>query len=287
MTDSKAPTTLVKLDGTRLRLEESFSIGRGDQNDYPLSDQLASRKHAVIQRQNGDEFWLVDYGSRNGTYLNGRRIAQPVRLANGDLVVIGETEFRFDQARSEVDLRAAQAGDMTVFNVRPSRTWLLVADVIGSSQLLNQSNLSDVPVIMGNWLAHCKEAIEGHGGRINQFMGDGFFAYWPDEAGIEDELLTALTRLKELQTLLKPDFRMILHLGDVVLGGLAIGEEERISGGEVNFSFRMEKLAGKLQINRLASQPVQARLGDRLAFREQGRHSVAGFDGEFVFYSFE
>lgn len=287
MADTQSLATLVKSDGARFRLEENFSIGRGDQNDFALADQLASRKHAVIQRQNADEFWLVDYGSRNGTYLNGRRLAQPARLVNGDLIVIGETEFRFDQLLPETEQRAAQTGDMTVFNVRPSRTWLLVADVIGSSQLLSHSNLNDVPVIMGNWLAHCKEAIEGHGGRINQFMGDGYFAYWPDQPGIEDELMAALTRLKELQVSLKPDFRMILHLGDVVLGGLAIGEEERISGSEVNFAFRMEKLAGKLLVHRMASQPVQARLADRLSFHDQGRHAVAGFDGDHGFYSFD
>ncbi len=277
--------SLVRPDGSAIPLHENCSIGRGDQNDCALSDQLASRRHAVVQRQGDNEYWLVDYGSRNGTYLNGRRIAQPSRLNNGDIIAIGETQLRFDQRSRGGAAERGTVGDLTVFNVRPSRAWLLVADVIGSSRFLAHSNLNEVPVIMGKWLIDCREVIERHGGRINQFMGDGYFAYWPDQDGIEASVLAALDALMTLQATARPDFRMVLHLGNVVLGGLAIGEEERISGGEVNFVFRMEKLAGSLQLNRLVSAPVKDRLAERLVFRDQGLHSVAGFDGEHPFFS--
>ena len=77
--------SLVRPDGSAIPLHENCSIGRGDQNDCALSDQLASRRHAVVQRQGDNEYWLVDYGSRNGTYLNGRRIAR------GEVLVVNES----------------------------------------------------------------------------------------------------------------------------------------------------------------------------------------------------
>ncbi len=35
--------------------------------------------------------WIEDVGSTNGTYVNGERIAQPVKLVKGDRVQLGET----------------------------------------------------------------------------------------------------------------------------------------------------------------------------------------------------
>ena len=40
-----------------------------------------SRRHAVIQAQVSDEYWLGDSGSRNGTYVNAKRIAKPTPAA--------------------------------------------------------------------------------------------------------------------------------------------------------------------------------------------------------------
>src|ERR1041384_5912418 len=60
------------------------SLGRSASNQVPLPDERVSRRHAVIQSQLEDEFWLVDFGSRNGSYVNDIRVAQPTRLRNGD-----------------------------------------------------------------------------------------------------------------------------------------------------------------------------------------------------------
>ena len=55
---------------------------------------MISRSHAMIQRT-GDEFLLIDLGSRNGAYLNGRRVSVPVYLKDQDKVTFGEREFTF------------------------------------------------------------------------------------------------------------------------------------------------------------------------------------------------
>jgi hypothetical protein len=70
----------------------SVRIGRGSGNDIVLQDSQSSRHHAEISRQ-GDQFFIRDLGSTNGTFVNGQRITAPHPLNPGDQVRIGETTF--------------------------------------------------------------------------------------------------------------------------------------------------------------------------------------------------
>src|ERR1041384_364679 len=80
--------SVVKLDKTKL------TIGRSSRNDICISDPFASRLHAEIKREN-DQVMLVDNGSANGTFVNGKRVTGAVRLYVGDVVRIGETEIEY------------------------------------------------------------------------------------------------------------------------------------------------------------------------------------------------
>lgn len=73
-----------------------LTIGRGNQNDIPIAtDEYASARHARFEpRQDG--VWVQDLGSTNGTFLNGARLDRPRRLAQGDIVRVGETDLRYE-----------------------------------------------------------------------------------------------------------------------------------------------------------------------------------------------
>jgi hypothetical protein len=71
-----------------------------------------------------------------------------------------------------------------------------------------------------------------------------------------------------------------------MLGGMSVGEEERISGSEVHFVFRMEKLAGSLGESRLLSEAAKKRLARLVETRDAGLHSLHGFESQFRFYAF-
>ncbi|MBX3279844.1 MAG: SpoIIE family protein phosphatase [Acidobacteria bacterium] len=77
---------------TRLRT----TIGRSARNDLCVEDPFTSRLHAEVRRQ-GDNFWLSDLGSANGTYLNGQRVAAPLQLRDRDRIRLGETEIEYSE----------------------------------------------------------------------------------------------------------------------------------------------------------------------------------------------
>jgi hypothetical protein len=79
---------------------------------------------------------------------------------------------------------------------------------------------------------------------------------------------------------------LVAHYGEVVFGGFSLGEEERISGEEVHFTFRMEKLAGILKEPRLLSPAARERLGASVEARELGRFRLPGFETEIPMYAF-
>ncbi|MEM7260635.1 MAG: sigma 54-interacting transcriptional regulator [Planctomycetota bacterium] len=80
----------------RFRLEpgQQIVIGRHEDCDFPLWDEAASRRHALLEL-NGAQLTLVDLGSSNGTFVNGEP-ADRLPLSGGERVRIGETEVRIE-----------------------------------------------------------------------------------------------------------------------------------------------------------------------------------------------
>ncbi|MCU0551460.1 MAG: FHA domain-containing protein [Leptolyngbya sp. Prado105] len=60
-----------------------WTIGRSEDNTFVIRDRWISRNHAMLQWMETGEFYLIDLGSRNGTFVNGRRVSIPVTLQNG------------------------------------------------------------------------------------------------------------------------------------------------------------------------------------------------------------
>ncbi len=74
--------------GRRQAIGEQFVLGRGHSVDFQLDDAQVSRRHARIVRR-GDDFYVEDLHSRNGTLLNGRRIDGAKKLVFGDRIQLG------------------------------------------------------------------------------------------------------------------------------------------------------------------------------------------------------
>jgi signal transduction histidine kinase len=66
----------------------TYTIGRSNENDVVLEGGRVSRHHGKLQRE-GEGYLLFDLDSHNGTFVNGLRINQPLKLKPGDEISIG------------------------------------------------------------------------------------------------------------------------------------------------------------------------------------------------------
>ena len=77
-------------------------LGRQSTQDVQIVDNMASRAHCQI-RKDGRFYSLIDLGSRNGTLLNGRKIAERL-LTYGDRIRVGEVEFLLVKEPGDVEI---------------------------------------------------------------------------------------------------------------------------------------------------------------------------------------
>ena len=69
-------------------------LGRSQAADVHIDDSFASASHARVY-PSAQGVLIEDLGSTNGTYVNGRQLTRPLRLAVDDTVQIGDTELRY------------------------------------------------------------------------------------------------------------------------------------------------------------------------------------------------
>jgi len=95
--------------GLKLPIEkQQIQIGRDENCDISLDDELVSKHHAVLEviltpDDNRIEYMMQDLNSTNHTYVNDERI-DLCRLKDGDIIRIGKSNFRFeDEAKGDLE----------------------------------------------------------------------------------------------------------------------------------------------------------------------------------------
>jgi len=93
--DRSAPRQLVVADGPdagqAVELgSEPLLIGRGTDAAIRLDDDYVSTRHARVAT-NGEEWFVEDLGSTNGTYVGSQRVTTPTPVAVGTPIRIGKT----------------------------------------------------------------------------------------------------------------------------------------------------------------------------------------------------
>jgi adenylate cyclase len=290
MYDSSPPNAWLETsDGTRITLHGNCSLGRSSENVVVIPSDRASRRHAIIHAQEG-EFWLIDLGSINGTSVNQRRVQQPIRLNAGDSITIAGHDFRFNQttAGDEDDVSFAGASTVTIPDIRNEYCWLLISDIVDFTSLSQRLPPEDLAVVMGQWVKANRQLIAANGGDINKYLGDGYMAFWRDGFQVPQQIAAALKGLCDLQRNCSPVFRHVLHYGRISIGGAAAVGEEALMGPEVNFAFRLEKLAGELGIPAALSAAAKERLSGLILTRPLNKeHPLRGFPGTYRIFAME
>jgi hypothetical protein len=78
---------------THRAADHAVRLGRSPDNDVILRDPATSGHHARLERR-GEQFWIVDLGSTNGTFVNGESV-QEKQLNPGDRLTIGQNSVHF------------------------------------------------------------------------------------------------------------------------------------------------------------------------------------------------
>ncbi|RIK81217.1 MAG: protein serine phosphatase [Planctomycetota bacterium] len=88
-------------------------IGRSPECDVVLDAAAVSRRHAIVTRD-GDQYFIQDNGSRNGTIVNGQQIHEQAALRDGDQVLICDVLLQFGNPAASGLLSGVAAGSSLV-----------------------------------------------------------------------------------------------------------------------------------------------------------------------------
>jgi adenylate cyclase len=181
-----------------------WTVGRGDDNQFVVKDRCISRNHAIIQYTDAGDHYLIDLGSSNGTFVNGRRVSIPVAIHDGDTVTFGQTEFEFHCPRADNGLGLDPEGtlDGTVTSILHLRKLMsvMVVDMRNFTILTRQTNENLLSEVMSTWFRNAGAIIRHRGSWVDKYIGDALMALWfhNGETVTKQEMINILLALEDL-----------------------------------------------------------------------------------------
>ena len=290
------PALLKELEsGDVFELGDFCVIGRNEDVAIRLAHPGISRQHASIRRE-GQNYWLVDLGSANGTFVNDVALTSARALRHGDRIQLGALVLTFQQ--SEADTRPdfsanakTQISRLAPAPMRNEPVTLFVADLKGFTQMSAALSAGQVADLLSEWYADCNAILKGHGASIDKFIGDCVFAYWH---GTEPEIrVRALQSAEALRAVeiaptspirialraqrgITLDCRIGMHIGMVAIGAMGQGVNTAL-GDAVNMAFRIESLTRVVDRSTLVSAAFLEGWDEgRSQFESCGLHQVKG-----------
>ncbi len=116
-----------KLGSETIELTGNHSIGRHPGQNVQVMDRLVSKQHCIVSRS-ATGWEIADAGSRNGTFVNNKRIEGTHELQPGDRVMVGATRITFEDDDHEVPEE--------VLDITESASSPLIQSVVDPSEAL-------------------------------------------------------------------------------------------------------------------------------------------------------
>ncbi len=101
--DDTNGTSAPEGEAVRYPLLPVTSIGRAMSNTIVLNDNYISNEHALLTLR-GQQWWLEDLNSRNGTLLNGVRVSEAMVVSPGDVIGLGDVRLKLEPDRMDGDV---------------------------------------------------------------------------------------------------------------------------------------------------------------------------------------
>lgn len=273
----------------RIDCKDVMIIGREEGNDIVLHDSRVSRRHAMLYRMQEGNYYLVDEGSSNGSYVNAVRITLPTRLQDGDQISIGSMNIQFRQPASLADDHPPRAGRATTVIVQPSveiiRIVILVADIRGFTHLSESIPVRNLTELMNQWFREATQCIKQRQGVIDKFLGDCVYARWDANRDATGSLMKALDAACELDRITRhiqdnrPNLPQRLKIGvGINIGNAALGTEQGRTaiGDAVNLTFRLQEQTKNLDREILLNRDAYISLPAALWEGQEQSIKVAG-----------
>jgi adenylate cyclase len=173
---------------------------------------------------------------------------------------------------------------------------VLFADIAGFTTLSEDLPAYDVVHLLDRWFAVAGPAVEGHGGRIDNYMGDGLMAVFgatpaagapdPAQCGVRAALALVAAAAdvdRYTREIYRRGFavRVGVHFGPVVVGtlGAAHNRRETAIGDAVNVAARLEAANKEIGSAVLVSDVVAARLGPAFRLGRTAEIALKGKSG--------
>jgi len=276
-----------------------------------LPDRWISRAHAMLQQTDLGELYLIDLGSRNGTFVNGRRVSVPVRLNNGDRLTLGQTEMVFyspTKTRTDTeDPDTEDSGATAVLSVRRLIS-VMVVDIRDFTVLTRQLDERILSEIIGTWFRRAGNIIREAGSWVDKYIGDAVMAVWfhtaqgiAQEGVSKEEVLRICQALGELHHMTRElsdryplPFPLRIgagvNTGYAMVGNTGTGDRPDYTalGDTVNAAFRLESSTKELQKDIALGETTYHYLSALEASREvfeEHRVTLKGYDRPTLTYA--
>ncbi|MBD2187410.1 adenylate/guanylate cyclase domain-containing protein [Pseudanabaena sp. FACHB-723] len=249
----------------------AWTLGRSSDNDIPLSDRCASRNHAMFQMVGANNYFLIDLGSRNGSFVNGKRVTIPVSLKNGDHIILGETNIEFYCPEDKIaEEKAPENSDTAATAVLHTRQLItvLVVDIRDFTQLTQQMDEQILSEVIGTWFRRAGQIIDRHGSWVDKYIGDAVMTVWIHQTGKTADIVATQDMLKVYRALYE-----IYQMSDELNQHFALPLPIRVGAG-INTGYAMVGQMGT------SEHPDYTALGDTVnaAFRLESSTKQMGKD---------
>ena len=246
-----------------------LTIGRTPPNEIVIPHPKVSRNHAIIRMLKPGEHYLIDVGSTNGTFLNGKRVVVPTLLKDRDVITLEDGSLTFCAAPVREAAPAADEGEdgqvtvtMTSAGIQMEEITLFVCDIRNYTPISESMPPNELAALMARWFKMATKVIEACSGTIDKFIGDAILVRWASETETGGRLavVRALKVAKGLNEVcaqvsasaprLPFPFRIGvgINTGRAVLGSIggAGYREYTVIGDSVNMAFRFETESKRL-----------------------------------------
>jgi adenylate cyclase len=214
----------------------------------------------MLQCMETGDFYLIDLGSRNGSFVNGRRVSIPVTLNNGDLLTFGKTDLEFycptasHPPDSSVSMDSKEFTATATLHVRRLIS-VLVVDIRDFTVLTRQLDEQILSEVIGTWFRHAGDIIREYGSWVDKYIGDAVMAIWihGTQGVSNDEMLRVFHALSALHKMTSDLYNLYplpfplrigagINTGYAMVGNTGSGDRPDYTalGDTVNAAFRLE-----------------------------------------------